>query len=328
MTTQLEQRIARLRKAINLQRPDRMPLVGQDARSCEYRPDLYHLGEMEHVERGQVATSKDGKRKVTWDGGVWAVDAQEKYHSADDVLNVALERFAPEEVGPAMLAEMRRIYNEKAAVAFVTPWHYGTLISRAVIEFGWEPFLLASALDPERMGQILDRFGQASLAVIQGWMQISELELLVVHDDIAGTRGVIMSPRWYRRYVFPWYERFFAAIHAAGRKVLYISDGNYAQVLDDILATGADGLYIESSSMNPRAFMQRAGRDKLYMLKSDNRNIDFGTPDEIRREVQEIAALHAEYSGMMMYRGGGNPLPGNAEAFEAAFQEFLVYERE
>ena len=29
---------------------------------------------------------------------------------------------------------------------------------------------------------------------------------------------------------------------------------------------------------------------------------------------------------MMMYRGGGNPLPGNAEAFEAAFQEFLVYE--
>jgi hypothetical protein len=279
------------------------------------------------VERGRVVATQDGKRKMTWDGGVWAVDAQEKYHNADDVLHVDLDKFQPESVAPAMIAEMRRLYDEKAAVAFVTPWHYGTLVTRAVIEFGWEPFLLASALDPERMGQILDRFGQASLAVIQGWMQIPELELLVVHDDIAGTRGVILSPRWYRRYAFPWYERFFAAIHAAGRKVLYISDGNYAPVLDDILATGPDGLYIESSSMNPRDFMRRAGRDKLYMLKSDNRNIDFGTPDEIRREVQEIAALHAEYPGMMMYRGGGNPPPGNAEAFEAAFQEFLVYTR-
>ncbi len=327
MTTLLEQRIARVRNAINLQRPDRMPIHGQDARSCEYRPDIYHLGEMEHVERGQVATTSDGKRKVTWDGGVWAVDAKEKYHTPGDVLNVDQDRFEIETVGPAMIREMRRIYDEKAATAFVIPWHYGTLVTRAVIEFGWEPFLEASALDPGRMGQILDRFGQASLAVIQGWMQIPELELLVVHDDIAGTRGVIMSPRWYRRYVFPWYERFFAAVHAAGRKVLYISDGNYAPVLDDILATRPDGLYIESSSMNPRDFMRRAGQDKIYLLKSDNRNIDFGTPEEIRREVQEIAALHAEYPGMMTYRGGGNPPPGNAEAFEAAYQEFLVYER-
>jgi hypothetical protein len=53
-----------------------------------------------------------------------------------------------------------------------------TLISRAVIEFGWEPFLVASALDPDRMGQILDCFGQASVAVIQGWMQGPKPRLL------------------------------------------------------------------------------------------------------------------------------------------------------
>ena len=31
-----------------------------------------------------------------------------------------------------------------------------------------------------------------------------------------------------------------------------------------------------------------------------------------------------EYPGIMMYRGGGNPLPGNAEAL-SSYQDLLVY---
>jgi hypothetical protein len=230
-----------------------------------------------------------------------------------------------EETGPAMLGEMARLLAEKAGGCFPTPLHYGTLITRAVIEFGWEPFLLASAVDPERMGQILDCFGEASVAGVRGWAQIPGVELIVVHDDIAATRGVMMSPEWYRRYAFPWYARLFAAVHEAGRKVLYISDGNYLQVLDDLLTTDPDGLYVETSSMSPRQVLQRAGRDRLYLIKSDNRTIDFGTPEEITAELADLAALHMEYPGIMMYRGGGNPLPGNAEAFEHGYQDLLVY---
>ena len=83
----------------------------------------------------------------------------------------------------------------------------------------------------------------------------------------------------------PWYRRIFEAIHEQGRKALYISDGNTFQVLDNLLETGADGLYIETTSMDPETFMQRAGRDKLYMVKSDSRNIDLGTVEDIRAEV-------------------------------------------
>ena len=180
---------------------------------------------------------------------------------------------------------------------------------------------MASAVDPQRLGEILDRFGRASLAVAQGWAETAGVELIGIHDDIAGTRGVFLRPDWYREYVFPWYRRIFAAIHDRGRKVLYISDGNYAPVLDDILDTDPDGLYIESSSMEPGAFMRRAGKDKLYMVKSDSRNVDFGTQEDIRAELQKLRDLHAEYPGMMMYRGGGNPKPGNAEAFERCFEE-------
>ena len=97
-------------------------------------------------------------------------------------------------------------------------------------------------------------------------------------------------------------------------------------LLDDILETDPDGLYIESTSMDPGEFMRRAGRDRLFLLKSDSRNLDFGSPDDIHAELRMLRALHEDFPGMMMYRGGGNPKPSNVAAFDRYYQELLVYE--
>ena len=184
---------------------------------------------------------------------------------------------------------------------------------------------MAAALDPPGFARILDTFGAASLAVVSGWAQTEGVELVAVHDDLAATRGPILSPGFLREYCLPWYRRLFEAIHESGRKVLYVCDGNYLPFLDDLLAAEPDGLYIESSSMDPRELMSRAGRDRLYLLKTSNQNIDMGTPDDIRVELEQLRELHCDYPGICMYRGGGEPLPGNAEAFTRYYEELLVY---
>ncbi len=325
MPSGVQARFARMRQVLQLERPDRMPCG--DIGMVEYRPDVYHLGEAEPLpDEGEVGRTRDGRRHVTRDGGVWATDAKEQYRTPEDVLNVDLDRFEVEAVGEPMLSTMARLLADRAKTHFPVPMHYGTLITRATIEFGWEPFLMALVLDPEGFARILDRFGEASLAVASGWAQTEGTELIVIHDDIAGTRGLVLSPAYLRKHVFPWYARIFAAIRQAGRKVLYISDGNYADVLDDLVPLGVDGLYVESSSMDPAAFMRRAGADKLYLIKTDSRAVDFGTPEEIREELGALRALHQEFPGMMIYRGGGNPSPGNADAFDRYYWELLVYE--
>ncbi|MDP6505808.1 MAG: uroporphyrinogen decarboxylase family protein, partial [Planctomycetota bacterium] len=216
---------------------------------------------------------------VTRDGGVWPTDARVKYRDHNDVLDVDLNRFKVEEVGEPMLSVMERLLKERSEKAYPVPMHYGTLITRATIEFGWEPFLMAIALDPGRFGKILDRFGEASLAVAKGWAQTAGTEVIVIHDDIAATRGLFINPEFSRRHVLPWYDRIFSAIHQAGRKVLFISDGNYSEILDDLLELRPDGLYVESSSMNPEDFMRQAGRDKLFLIKTNSLTIDFGSPE-------------------------------------------------
>ena len=315
---------SRFRKVLDLERTDRLSMG--DFAFVEYRPDVYRLGEGEPLpQKGQVGRTRDGKRVVTRDGGVWAIDAKEKYRTPEDVLNVDLAPFAAERVDDAMLGKMAELVERSLARGFVVPLHYGTMVTRCTIEFGWEPFLMAAALDPSRFAKIVDALGEASLAVVTGWARTEGVELIAIHDDIAGTRGLILSPDYLRQYCLPWYKRLFQIAHQYGRKVLFISDGNYLAFLDDLLIAEPDGFYIESSSMDPREFMLRAGRDKLFLVKTSNQNIDVGTPDQVRAELARLAELHRDYPGMMMYRGGGEPLPGNAEAFARYYQELLVY---
>lgn len=313
-----------MRHVLALQRPDRLPLMG-DWRTVEYRPDVYHLGEPELVGGEEVRFSADGKRAYTRDGGVWAVGDVDRYQSPDDVLGVDLGQFEVEAVGPSMLTEMSRLVRSVADQSFPAAWHYGTLVTRATLEFGWEPFLMAAVLDPQRFGRICGRFGEASLAVAEGWARTDGVELVFVHDDIAATRGPILSPAWYREYVFPWHRRIFQAIQRAGKKAVYVSDGNYLPVLDDVLANGPDGLYIESTSMDPGEFMTRAGPGMIYLLKSDTRNTDFGTPEDVKEELLALSRLHQRFPGIIMYRGG-NLKPANVAAFQTYYEEFLVYE--
>jgi len=329
MSDTVQEKFERMRKVINLQRPDRMP-TQNDWGYVEYRKEEYHLGEPElPVPEGEVVVSTDGKKRYTADGGIWGVGDEQKYKDYTDVLDVDVDIFEVEEVGPEMIGEMNRILKVKSQTHFPVPQHYGTLITRTTIEFGWEPFLMASALEPRRFGAILDRFGQASLAVAEGWAEATEtggLELISIHDDIASTRGSIMNPEWMREYVFPWYQRIFAAIHERGRKVLYVSDGNYMPLLDDILAANPDGFYIESTSMDPCEFMRRVGKDKLFQIGINCRNVDFGTPDDIYKELKMLSSLHKEFPGMMIHKSNSNPKPGNLEVFNNCFRELLVYE--
>ena len=327
--TAVEKKFLRMRKALNLELPDRVPMptftpAGGDYQLITYRPELYTTGIRETVEPGEVRFSTDGKKAYTADGGVWNVGDKELYGDEVDVLAINLEAIEVESPGSHMLSEMSRLYRDAAARAFPVPWHYGTVVTRAVIEFGWEPFLMASILDADRFGLICERFGMASLAVAEGWVQTPGVEFVMIHDDIAGTRGLLLRPEWYREYVFPLHRRIYDAIHRAGCKVLYVSDGNYLDVIDDLLDLGVDGLYIESTSMDPQEVMSRGGAEILYLVKSDARNMDFGTPETVYCELLKLRHLHKKYPGMLLY-GGGTQKPECVEAFARYYSELLVY---
>ncbi|MBN2852679.1 MAG: hypothetical protein JXQ23_08090, partial [Clostridia bacterium] len=294
--------------------PDRFPM--DVTGYVEYRKDIYHLGEPEYqVEKGEVGVSADGKKRFTKDGGVWNLSCKEKYHSYEDVLNVDLLQFVIEKVNNQMLNEMQHMIDEKAKTHVPVPWHYGTLLSRCEIEFGWEPLLEASAIEPEKFSKVLDRFALSSLSVVDGWSRLDDVSLIIVHDDIAATRSLIWSPAYLRKYIFPWYKRIFDKIHENGKKVLYITDGNYAEIIDDLLQMGVDGLYCESSSIDPLFVTEKGGPDLFYLIKTDSKIMDYGTKEEILEEVLKLKSIHLKNPRIFSYIGGGTVNPSNLDAF-------------
>jgi hypothetical protein len=111
-----------------------------------------------------------------------------------------------------------------------------------LLMFGWELFL-ETCLDA-RFERIMDEFAELNRRLFRAFARLP-VNFVMCHDDIVNTRGPVCSPRWMRKYIFPRYEEFWGILKAAGKEVIFISDGCMDAYADDIFACGARGILTE-----------------------------------------------------------------------------------
>ena len=68
---------------------------------------------------------------------------------------------------------------------------------------------------------------------------------LLSHDDLASYNGPVMSPEWLREHILRWYRKIWEPIKRKGIKVIFVSDGDYSLLIDDLAKLGADGFMID-----------------------------------------------------------------------------------
>lgn len=198
---------------------------------------------------------------------------------------------------------------------------YTTLISGFIDLFGWEMLLLAAGTNPTRFGELARRYGS--------WMQQyfdaladSDVPVVMVHDDIVWSSGPIFDPAWYREFVFPYYEKYFAPLLESGKKILFTSDGNYDAFVDDIAATGVHGFALEPLT-NLRTVVKHYGQTHVIIGNVDTRTILLGTREQIRAEVERCIALGRDCPGYFL--AVGNHIPPNTPVDNALYYN-QVYE--
>jgi hypothetical protein len=198
---------------------------------------------------------------------------------------------------------------------------YVTLLTGPIIIFGWDMLLQAAGEDPVRLGRLLDRYA--------AWMQpfyealaSSETPVVYSHDDIVWAAGPIFRPAWYREYIFPNLKKLYRPLLDSGKKVIFISDGNYTAFLDDIVAAGASGFFLEPLT-DLRCLVERYGKTHFFIGNADTRVLLTGTREEIRREVERVMALGKPYPGFIM--GVTNMIPSNTPVENALYYN-EVYE--
>ena len=123
---------------------------------------------------------------------------------------------------------------------------------------------------------------------------------MLTYGDIAGKERLLHSPAWLRGEFFPRLQRLNDAWHEHGFLCLFHSDGYLMDVMDDLVATGIDGLnpietvagmsLKECREKYPTLFL--AGGIDMSQLLSN------GTPDEVREVCRQ--AIRDAYPGLLM----------------------------
>ena len=123
-----------------------------------------------------------------------------------------------------------------------------------------ELFALAIHDAPELVGHVMDCTGMFSAHIARAYAEVSEVPLLFMGEDIAGTTGPIFSPKFVREQGLPRWKWISMPIKEKGMKFLYHTDGRYGKFLplifDDL---GADGL-------NP---IERNGCNDIFAIRAE-----------------------------------------------------------
>lgn len=198
---------------------------------------------------------------------------------------------------------------------------YVTCISGLIDLFGWEMLLLAAGTDPQRFGEMTDRYCR--------WVQHyfdaladADVPVVMVHDDIVWTSGPFIHPDWYRRHVFPNYRRQFAPLVEAGKRILFTSDGNYTQFIDDIADCGVHGFVMEPTT-DMAYVAENYGDTHVFVGNADTRVLLSGSRAAIRAEVKRCMDIGKGCPGFFM--AVGNHIPANTPV-DACLYYNEVYE--
>lgn len=203
----------------------------------------------------------------------------------------------------------------------VTAGYYKTIFSACIAAFGWDMFLSAAPLDYERFDRVLEGFFQISLANFRAWARTTA-PVFICHDDIVWTEGAVFHPDWYRKYVFPRYRKLWTVLKEAGKIILFCSDGDFTEFVDDIADAGADGFIFEPLT-DLEYIVSRYGKTKAIIGNVDTRALTFGDRESIRAEVERCMKLGKPCPGFFI--AVGNHIPHNVPIDNALYYFDLVY---
>jgi len=199
---------------------------------------------------------------------------------------------------------------------------YVTCMSGLIDLFGWDILLMMAGIDPKGFGELTNRYTTWMLQYFEALAK-SDAPVVMVHDDICWTDGAFLAPDWYREFIFPNYKRLFAPLIESGKKIMYTSDGNFTEFVDDVAGCGVNGFVMEPTT-DMKYIAEKYGKTHSFIGNADTRILLSGTKDDIEREVKRCMDIGKKCPGFFM--AVGNHIPSNTPVDNALYYN-EIYEK-
>lgn len=197
---------------------------------------------------------------------------------------------------------------------------YVTMMSGLIEVLGWNTLLMAAGIDPKAFGAFTNRYAdwieQYFLALAQ-----CESPVVMIHDDFVWGNGKFLHEDFYRTFIFPNYRRLFAPLREAGKKIIFTSDGDFTEFIDDVAGCGIDCFVMEP--MTDMAYIaKKYGKTHGFIGNADTRILLSGANAEIRAEVKRCMDIGKPHPGFFM--AVGNHIPSNTPVDSALYYNECV----
>jgi len=184
--------------------------------------------------------------------------------------------------------------------------YYTTLFMWPIVKFGWEPFVMAATSDPQRFDKKLwTPWCEASRKYCEVAATLDS-EVIFMHDDIVSGMGPIFPPEFYEQYIFPRYNYIFEPLVKAGKKIVYVCDGNLDCFLERLLDFPIDGLQFENPATPCERVLEtwgKAGRGFIGGISTEL--LTNGTPEQVKKHTREVIEAGRKYPGFIISSCGG-----------------------
>lgn len=208
-------------------------------------------------------------------------------NSAEEALD-----FQPLKYFPMTVEEYRQVFQTAydhmlttvGQTCYPVPHHYTTCFHWPLAIFGFHVLCMAGMADEDRFHELIGRFVDISIRITTAWSQVEGVKGFILHDDLTMTSGPIFPPEWYRRHIFPHYPAIFEPVKEKGITLLFTSDGDCTEFVDDIFDAGADGLNFEY--MVDLEMLVEKYPDKVLIGNINSAILARGTREDIEKETR------------------------------------------
>ncbi len=195
---------------------------------------------------------------------------------------------------------------------------------------GAEVFFNALETDEELAAAVFEKVGKIQFDTFQRLVEHPCVGAVFNPDDIAHNTGLLVNPKYLRKYLFPWYKKMGDICRDRGLGFIYHSDGDCTEALQDLIDCGFQGYHpIQPNCMDIVEVKRKWGKS-LCLLGNINLDstLTLGTPEDVRAEVYERIRTIGPGGGYMVSSSNSIPdyvpLANMKALFEATF-EFGTY---
>jgi uroporphyrinogen decarboxylase len=202
----------------------------------------------------------------------------------------------------------------------------GKIFTLTWMLMGFENFAVNLAANPAFVEGVFQQVAEIQYRALSKIVSIPNVAAVWAIDDLAFKTGPMISPKMFRKYVFPWYERFGQICRENSLYFFFHSDGIIWQLIDDFIHVGVDALHpIDPTCMDILEVKRKYGARLTLIGNVSNELLQNGTPAQVAERTRELIKAMAPGGGYCLSSGNSVPDWAQFENYKAMIQATRKY---